>query len=131
MAFYVFLIKAVILQPPKHDTHGATVANTRPTIVLVPKKKAIAAQHKERKLNYRKALYQATEAIQTEAKKLHEQFDGHGVDYYMMQIMQSSHIQKKTWLVNKWNVYLRQEVKCINDGRLHLMIFGCYILKEF
>jgi hypothetical protein len=88
-------------------------------------KQALTAQRKERKLSYHNALHLATEAIQNEAKKLHEQFGGHSVDYYMRQIMQTSHIHKKSRSVNKWNIYLRQEVKRINDGRPYFTISDC------
>jgi hypothetical protein len=79
-------------------------------------KQALAPRCKEHKLSYKEALQQATKAVRDEAEWLKEQSGGHSVDYYIVEIMQTSHIQKKGRSINRWNAYLRNEVKHINSG---------------
>jgi hypothetical protein len=79
-------------------------------------KKALAEQRNSRKLTYQNALSKASESIYNEAIKLREQFGTHSLEYYMEELMQQSRLSRNKRAINSWNVYLRGEVKCINDG---------------
>ncbi|KAG2101885.1 uncharacterized protein F5147DRAFT_776541 [Suillus discolor] len=50
-----------------------------------------------------------------QATALQERFGRHSIEYYYEEIMQQSHLLKKTRKVNKWNVFIKQEVQCINS----------------
>jgi hypothetical protein len=76
----------------------------------------------DRKTAYCDALSQVSDVILNEAVKLREQFGTHSVDYYLKDIMQHSRLSKEKWSVSGWNVFLRQEVKHINDGKLMLFL---------
>lgn len=55
-------------------------------------------------------------AVKAQAAQLNEQFGGHSTEYYEKEIMQRSRITTGKRSVNRWNVYLRDEVKKTNDG---------------
>jgi hypothetical protein len=94
-------------------------------------KKTLAEQRLNRKIAYRQALADATETIHNEAIKLHEQFGGHSIEYYREQLMQHSRLGKKRRLVNGWNVFLRNEVKRMNDGMLVRFLYVYLTLIYF
>jgi hypothetical protein len=83
-------------------------------------KKQLAEKRHKNKADYNDALAAASSVLQEEAAKLKEQFGAHSVQYYMDEIMQSSQLAKKKRSVNCWNVYLRNEVKHLNDGQSYL-----------
>jgi len=92
-------------------------------------KKALAEQRMDRKIAYRDALSQAADVIHNEAVKLHEQFGTHSVDYYLQDILQQSRLSRGSRSVSNWNVFLRREARCINNGKLTLILYiilnGC------
>lgn len=80
-------------------------------------KKALADARKGRKLSYHDALDSASAVILLEARKLHDQFGQHDVDYYLEEIMQHSRLGKGKRNINLWNVFLRQQLALYNDGQ--------------
>jgi len=93
-------------------------------------KKALAEKRRNNKKSYHEALAAAYAAVQEEAVKLKEQFGAHSVQYYMEEIMQQSRLTKHKRSVNSWNVYLRNEVKRINDGESDLLSLVLYICTQ-
>ena len=76
----------------------------------------VEAQHNH-EVSYLDALNAAMQVLEDEAYKLHAQFRAHSVDYYLKEIMQRSRKTKGTRKINPWNVFLRQEVKRINESQ--------------
>ena len=84
----------------------------------------LAEKRQKHKASYNEALDAAYAIVHAEAVKLKEQFGAHSEQYYMEEIMQLSRLGRKNRRsVNHWNVYLRNEVKRLNDGKL--MFFVC------
>jgi hypothetical protein len=79
-------------------------------------KKQLAEKCRKNKVDYNDALAAASSVLQEEAVNLKEQFGAHSVRYYMDEIMQLYRLVKQKCSVSSWNVYLRNEVKCLNDG---------------
>ena len=86
-------------------------------------KAALAEKRHNRKIAYHEALTKAAESIYNEAIKLHELFGGHSIEYYLEELMQHSRLSKKKRTVNSWNVFLRNEVKRINDSESDLLLY--------
>lgn len=80
-------------------------------------KKALAHAREGRKVSYHEALDTASSVILLEARKLHDQFGQHSVDYYLEELMQHSRLGKGKRTVNLWNVYLRQRLAAYNDSK--------------
>lgn len=79
-------------------------------------KAQLQAKRKQRKKDLNDALTEARRRIWDEARKLREQFGTHTEQYYYEQLLQTSRLAKSTRKVNRWNAYLHQEVKRINEG---------------
>jgi serine protease inhibitor len=78
----------------------------------------LAEKCQKHKASYNKALDAAYAIVHVETMKLKEQFGANSKQYYMEEIMQLSWGRKNRRSINNWNVYLRNEVKCLNDGKL-------------
>ncbi|KAF7970292.1 hypothetical protein HWV62_24416 [Athelia sp. TMB] len=78
-------------------------------------KKQLAKQRRENKERYNNALEASFQVILGEARKLREEFGAHSEQYYLEEIMQRPKIVQSHRGVNRWNVFLREEVKCMND----------------
>ena len=86
-------------------------------------KKMLAEKRQKHKASYNEALDAAYAIVHEEAVKLKEQFGAHSEQYYMEEIMQLSRLGKKNrQTVNNWNVYLRNEVKRLNNGKLMFLV---------
>lgn len=79
-------------------------------------KKALVEKRRLHRTTYREALHEASRAVKSQAVQMHAKFGAHSVDYYEKEIMQRSRITKGSRSVNRWNVYLRNETKRMNDG---------------
>ncbi|KAF8896627.1 hypothetical protein BD779DRAFT_1668380 [Infundibulicybe gibba] len=77
---------------------------------------AIKEKRQARNQEYNEALQEAREMLLKKAEELQERFGKHTVQWYFEDIVQHSRIVKLTRRPNKWNAYLRSEVKRINDG---------------
>jgi hypothetical protein len=73
---------------------------------------AIAAKHRE---EYHAALSASRQVLYDEAVKLHAQFGGHSIDYYLKDIVQET-AATSSRKVSGWNVFLHQEAKRLNEG---------------
>lgn len=97
-----------------HRTKHAVIRRT-------PQEKAqIAASRRAHRASYLEALNDARNSIMEQAAHLKETFGGHSIEYYLEAILQRSRLAKSTKAPNRWNAYLRQEVKRINDGESFL-----------
>ncbi|KAI5984614.1 hypothetical protein EDD15DRAFT_2177067 [Pisolithus albus] len=106
---YTRTTKASVRTPWRHR-------RKRVAIIRTPAEKAaIKAKNHERKVAYAGALSHAQDVVMQEAIKLREQFGSRSVEYYFEAILQTSRLTKKRG-PNRWNVYLRQEVKKHNDN---------------
>jgi hypothetical protein len=76
----------------------------------------VAAKRLERKVSYGAALQEARGVLIQQATLLREKFDTHSMEWYFEDILQRSHLGKGHRKINRWNIYLRAEVKRINDG---------------
>ena len=56
-----------------------------------------------------------TSLVHDKAVKLHAQFGGHSIDYYLKDIVQET-AATPSHKVSGWNVFLHQEAKCLNEG---------------
>lgn len=79
-------------------------------------KKLVAEKRRQHQESYHEALNGASLAVKGQAVQMHEKFGAHGVDYYEKEIMQRSRVTTGKRSVNRWNVYLRNEVKKANDS---------------
>ena len=92
-------------------------------------KKILAEKRQKHKASYNEALYAAYAIVQVEALKFKEQFGAHSKKYYMEEIMQLSWLGRKNRRsINNWNIYLQNEVKHLNDGKLMFFGLRCLIL---
>ncbi|KAG6894293.1 hypothetical protein C0992_006687 [Termitomyces sp. T32_za158] len=76
--------------------------------------------HKEA---YAAAREAASNLLDQEAIKLHEQFGGHSVQWYKEDILQMARLKTETRAISRWNLFLRYEAKrqnqdCAPEGRL-------------
>jgi hypothetical protein len=120
--------KELVEGPARHSSRKAALATSRNrlpwrhrskhrTFKQSPAEKAaLAEKWSSRKLAYCEALTEAAETIYNEAVKLREKFGTHSIQYYMGELMQQSRLDKKKRNINSWNVFLRNEVKRINEG---------------
>lgn len=98
---------------------------------LTPAEKAQRAESRRvHQRDYKSALSNARATLMAEAVKLREQFGGHSVDYYYEEIIQRSRLDRSKRKVTRWNVYLRQEVCHLNDGRL-VFVFAFFFSSQF
>lgn len=79
-------------------------------------KKKLADKRLQHRVSYREALHDASLAVKAQAVQINEKFGGHSVDYYEKELMQRSRLTTGKRSINRWNVYLRNEVKEANDG---------------
>lgn len=96
--------------PWRHRTHRTAIKRT------TAQKKQLAKQRCENKERYNKALEASFQVLLGEAHKLREEFGGHSEQYYLEDILQRPRVVQSRRGVNRWNVFLRDEVKRINDG---------------
>ncbi|KAG1837661.1 hypothetical protein F4604DRAFT_1942097 [Suillus subluteus] len=82
-----------------------------------PAEKAVLKQKRaERNAGYREALENINQMIMDQATELHAKFRGHNIEYYYREILQSAHRMKNKRSLSRWNAFVRQEMKHINDG---------------
>ncbi|KAF7976790.1 hypothetical protein HWV62_5636 [Athelia sp. TMB] len=78
-------------------------------------KKQLAKRRREYKEQYNNALEASFQVILGEARKLREEFGAHSEQYYLEEIMQRPRVAQSSRGVNRWNVFLREEVKRMNN----------------
>jgi hypothetical protein len=95
----------------------------RTTLQKTPAEKAeVAAKRHDHRVSYCDALSKARGIVMEQATQLREQFGGHTVEWYFEEIMQQACKAKSKRETSRWNAFLRDEVKHINDGKhTHLL----------
>ncbi|KAG1858515.1 hypothetical protein F4604DRAFT_1589498 [Suillus subluteus] len=82
-----------------------------------PAEKAVLKQKRaEHNAGYREALENINQMIMDQATELHAKFRGHNIEYYYREILQSTRRTKNKHSLSRWNAFVRQEMKHINDG---------------
>ena len=76
-----------------------------------------AAKRRDHKVSYNEALSKARGIVMEQATLLREEFGGHTVEWYFEEIMQRARMTKSKRETSRWNAFLRNEVKCMNDGK--------------
>lgn len=79
-------------------------------------KQHLAKQRRDNKERYNDALDASFQVILGEARKLREEFGAHSEQYYLEELMQRPKLARSRRSVNRWNVFLREEVKQLNDS---------------
>ncbi|OBZ72319.1 hypothetical protein A0H81_07734 [Grifola frondosa] len=79
-------------------------------------KASLKLQRKARSDAYSEALAEAREVVLQQAAHMQEQFGTHDISYYLKTIMQQARMVSKQRKVNRWNIFLSQEVKKHNNG---------------
>lgn len=97
-------------KPWRHRTQRQTVKRTS------AQKKHLNKQRRDNKERYNNALEASFEVLLDEARKLREEFGAHTEQYYLQEILQRPKVVQRTRGVNRWNVFVREEVKRMNDG---------------
>ncbi|KAH0833452.1 hypothetical protein J3R83DRAFT_12571 [Lanmaoa asiatica] len=106
------------LKVTRASQHTPWRTHSRPTIKrTAAEKKKLADDRADHRKEYSEALAAARQRIMQEALSLHSQFGGHTIDYYYEAIIQTSHIHNTKRRCNRWNAFLRSEVKKRNATR--------------
>ncbi|OSC99714.1 hypothetical protein PYCCODRAFT_1372588 [Trametes coccinea BRFM310] len=88
----------------------------RPRVKKTPaERKLLADKRRENREKYAQALQTARQAVAEQALVLKAQFPGHSEDYYEKEILQLSRVAKGKRKTNRWNAFLRNELKKLND----------------
>jgi len=96
----------------------------KPAVRHTPLEKAnIRARRQTRNKDVNAAIEEARMHISDDARNLREKFGQHSEQYYFERIIQASRVSKSQRKVNRFNAYAREEIKCINEGKLHRLSF--------
>jgi hypothetical protein len=75
-----------------------------------------AAKRSNYRQSYNDALSKARGIVMEQATLLREEFGGHTAEWYFEEIMQRARMSKSKRSTSRWNAFLQNEVKSINDG---------------
>lgn len=121
---YLKTTKSSVRTPWRHRTKRRAIMQSRADKAALKEKRLL------NKTSYANALSAAQDVLMEQAIKLRAEFGTHSVEYYFEAIMQHSRFQSKTKALNRWNAFLRTEVKKHNDGmsskgllRIYLNVF--------
>ena len=99
-----------IWKPWRHRTK-------RTILQKMPAEKAeAAAKRSNYRQSYNDALSKARGIVMEQATLLREEFGGHTAEWYFEEIMQRACMSKSKRSTSRWNAFLWNEVKSINDG---------------
>lgn len=109
--------------PWRHRTQWQALKRTS------AQKKQLAKQRRDNKERYNNALEDAFQVLVGEACKLREEFGAHSEQYYLEELLKRPKVAQRSRGINRWNVFVREEVKRLNDGELQLrfmILHGVY-----
>jgi hypothetical protein len=99
-----------IRKPWRHRTKHTILRKT-------PAEKAeAAAKRSNYRQSYNDALSKARGIVMEQATLLREEFGGHTAEWHFEEIMQRARMSKSKRSTSRWNAFLWNEVKSINDG---------------